>query len=126
MRARTTARTVIQEVPELFRHSHVLRRGVVAVSAFALLATSSAGVFAATPPGVLYPCFDSRGNVRMTDRPVCLLPGGRLVAINIQGPIGPRGLAGATGARGLTGATGARGATGLTGPVRQRGGTDCW
>lgn len=84
--------------------------------AFALVAVAAGGTLAASTPVTLYACFNSYGQVAMSDVNTCKLAGGgRLVGFNTLGPTGPQGPTGATGATGPTGSTGATGPTGPSG-----------
>ncbi len=89
----------------------------VGVSAFALVVVAAGGTLAAsTNPPTLYACYNTSGQVAMSDLNTCRLPGGgRLVSWGTQpvpGPTGATGLTGATGPTGATGATGAKGEPG--------------
>ncbi len=101
-----------------------VRRAAVVGTAVAIVAAGAGGTLAASTPTVLYACYDSYGNVRITDVNTCRLPtGGRLVPINVAGVPGPTGPTGATGAQGLAGATGAAGAQAVAGPTGPTGPT---
>jgi hypothetical protein len=87
-----------------------IRAAAVGVLALALLAVVAGGTFAASNPATLYACYDTSGNVRMSDSAICKLPGGGRLAswgtAGVPGPAGPTGPIGATGPTGPTGATG--------------------
>jgi hypothetical protein len=86
----------------------------VGASVFALLAVASGSVFAGGNPPMLYACYDVNGNVRMSDKNMCQLPGGgRLVNWSTVGVPGPGGATGPTGPQGATGAQGAAGPSGV-------------
>jgi hypothetical protein len=92
-----------------------IRALVVGAAALALLAVGVGGTFAASNPATLYACFDVNGNVRVSDKAMCQLPGGgRLASWSTAGVPGPAGVPGSTG---LTGPTGVPGPTGLAGPA---------
>ena len=107
-----------------------LRAVMVGSSVFALVAIAAGGVVAASNPATLYACFDNYGNVRLSDRNMCQLPGGgRLATINtagVPGPTGPAGLQGPAGPAGATGPTGAIGTQGPTGPQGIPGSTHAY
>ena len=96
-----------------------LRAAVVGASVFALAAVAAGGAFASSNPPTLYACYNTSGQVAMSDIAQCKLSGGgRLVSwgtAQIPGPTGPAGPTGASGLTGPTGATGPAGATGLAG-----------
>jgi hypothetical protein len=96
-----------------------IRAAAVGLTAVALLAVGVGGTFAASNPATLYACYDVYGNVRLSDKAMCQLPGGgRLTLINaagVPGPVGPTGATGLVGATGPTGATGPSGAAGVSG-----------
>ena len=104
-----------------------LRAFAVGALAVGLVVVATGGALAAANPATLYACFDKHGNVRVSDKATCLLPGGgRLVSWRTAqipgpkgstGPAGPTGPVGATGPAGATGPTGPAGATGATGPA---------
>ena len=101
-----------------------IRRIGVAAAAFALVTVAAGSALAASTPVTLYACFNSYGQVAITDVNTCRLAGGgRLVPINVSGAAGATGPAGATGATGATGAPGPAGATGLAGPTGADGAT---
>jgi hypothetical protein len=94
-----------------------IRAAAVGIAAIALLAVGVGGTFAASNPATLYACYDVNGNVRVSDKAMCQLPGGgRLASWGTAGVPGPIGATGATGATGPTGATGAQGPSGAVGP----------
>jgi hypothetical protein len=96
-----------------------LRAAVVGASVFALAAVAAGGAIASSNPPTLYACYNTAGQVAMSDLNQCKLSGGgRLVSwgtAQIPGPTGPIGPVGATGLTGPTGATGTAGATGPAG-----------
>jgi hypothetical protein len=93
-----------------------VRALVVGASAIALVAIGVGGTVAASNPATLYACYDVNGNVRVSDKAMCQLPGGgRLASWSTAGIPGPTGTTGATGATGPIGPTGATG--GLAGYV---------
>ena len=90
-----------------------LRAAVIGVSALALIAVGVGGTFAASNPTTLYACYDVNGNVKMSDKAMCLLPGGgRLASWGTAAVPGPTGATGPTGPTGPVGATGPKGDTG--------------
>jgi hypothetical protein len=93
-----------------------LRFAVVGASVFALVALAAGGTLAAsTNPPTLYACYNSYGQVALSDVNTCKLAGGgRLVYWGTQGVPGPTGAAGATGPTGATGAVGPAGAGSAT------------
>ena len=71
----------------------------------AQLAVGVGGTFAASNPATLYACFDVYGNVRVSDKAMCQLPGGgRLASWGTAAVPGPVGATGPTGPIGPTGA----------------------
>jgi hypothetical protein len=103
------------------RASHrSIRAVLVSTGAVALLAVGVGGTFAGSNPATLYACYNTSGQVAMSDIAQCKLAGGgRLVywstAGGATGPAGPTGAAGAPGGTGPTGPTGPTGATGPAG-----------
>ena len=90
-----------------------VRAAVIGISAFALVAIAAGGTFAASNPSTLYACFDVNGNVRLSDKAMCQLPGGgRLASWGTAAVPGPTGAVGPTGATGPIGATGPKGDAG--------------
>jgi hypothetical protein len=105
-------------------HSRI-RAFAVGLSALALVTVAAGATFASSNPATLYACFDNFGSVRVSDKAMCMLPGGgRLVGFNtagVQGPIGATGPTGATGGPGVAGPTGTSGPAGATGPTGTTG-----
>lgn len=93
-----------------------VRAATVAASAFALVAVAAGGTLAAsTNPPTLYACYNTAGQVALSDINQCKLSGGgRLVYWSTQGVPGPTGAVGPTGPTGSTGQTGAPGAGSTT------------
>ncbi len=88
----------------------------IGIGAFALVSVAAGGTLAAsTNPPTLYACFNTSGQVAMSDLNTCKLAGGgRLVywgTAPVPGPTGP------TGATGSVGPTGPQGPTGVSGSV---------
>ena len=104
-----------------------LRRIGVVIGAAAIVALGAGGALAASNPPTLYACYDVYGNVRVSDKAMCKLPGGgRLAVINAAGIAGPVGATGATGLTGSTGLTGPTGATGSTAAATTTYGKVIW
>lgn len=71
---------------------------------------AAGSALAGSNPATLYACFDTYGNVRMSDAPQCKLSGGgRLVSWATVAAPGPTGPAGPTGVGGPTGPAGPAG-----------------
>jgi hypothetical protein len=101
-----------------------IRALTVGVSAIALVAIGVGGTVAASNPATLYACYDTNGNVRMSDSAICKLPGGGRLASWGTAPVpGPTGPTGATGAQGPSGTQGVAGPVGPIGPQGVPGGT---
>jgi hypothetical protein len=96
-----------------------IRALAVGASVVALVALGVGGTVAASNPATLYACYDTNGNVRMSDSAICKLPGGGRLAswgtAAVPGPTGPVGPTGPQGVPGPVGATGAIGPVGATG-----------
>ncbi len=95
-----------------------LRTLAVGTAAFALVAVAAGGTLAAsTNPPTLYACYNTSGQVAMSDLNTCKLTGGgRLVSwstVPQPGPTGPQGATGATGPKGAQGASGSGATTHL-------------
>jgi hypothetical protein len=87
-----------------------IRAAAVGIAAMALLAVGVGGTFAASNPATLYACYNTTGQVALSDIAQCkLVGGGRLVSWSTAGVPGPTGATGATGAIGPIGPTGATG-----------------
>jgi hypothetical protein len=87
-----------------------LRALAVGAGAVALVVVGVGGTVAASNPATLYACYNTSGQVAMSDVAQCKLTGGgRLVSWGTQPVPGPTGPQGATGAQGPTGPTGPRG-----------------
>jgi hypothetical protein len=83
---------------------------LVGAGAFVLAVVVVGGAIAASNPPTLYACYNTSGQVAMSDIAQCKLAGGgRLVYWSTAGVPGPTGPAGATGATGPTGPTGVPG-----------------
>ena len=88
-----------------------IRAAAVGIAAMALVAIGVGGTFAASNPPTLYACYDVNGNVRLSDKAMCQLPGGGRLASWGTAPVpGPTGATGATGAQGPSGPVGPTGA----------------
>jgi hypothetical protein len=85
-----------------------IRALAVGGAAIALVAIGVGGTVAASNPATLYACYDTNGNVRMSDSAICRLPGGGRLAswgtAAVPGPTGATGPAGPSGPIGPTGA----------------------
>ncbi len=89
-----------------------LRALAVGVGAFALVVVAAGGTLAAsTNPPTLYACYNTYGQVALSDVNTCKLAGGgRLVSWGtapVPGPTGPQGATGVAGPTGPVGPTGA-------------------
>ncbi len=87
-----------------------IRALMVGAGAFVLVVVVVGGAIAASNPPTLYACYNTSGQVAMSDIAQCKLTGGgRLVSWSTAGVPGPTGPAGATGPTGPAGPTGAAG-----------------